>query len=161
MGISDTVGSATLNWLHSYTDTIQFIAFNASLNFTHNANEMATRACTTNDDFVAVTQPVFIDTEVNKLPFKMTQTSLVTNPNWSNSDENLHVYMIAPDGSVYLKANFNGGFYEITNKPTEIERTRLNETFNLMLMHRVCAIVPDTIYSSLSDLTTAQNRLKA
>lgn len=71
MGISDTIGSTTLNQLHSYTNLTQFIAYNASLNFTQNG-DLATRVCNASDDFLVVSKPIFVDTEVSKLPFRVT-----------------------------------------------------------------------------------------
>lgn len=105
--------------------------------------------------------PIFIDSEVSKLPWKLAQDQLVTNSLWSNTDENLNVYMLAPDGTIYQKAVFNLGFYEIKNTPAEAMRTRINETINLMVMHKNCAIIQDTPVTSFTDLTEAQNRLVA
>lgn len=73
MNTSEAEGTIILNQLQSYKNpNYQFIAYNTTLNVTH-YDGLAKWACEEKDNFVLQTEPVLVDAEVSKLPFKLRQ----------------------------------------------------------------------------------------
>lgn len=154
LGVNDTVGVTPHNHLHSYADNTMQFNLNANLTLTFNSNA-ATRLCDLKDAFTVESQTIHIDYEVTRLPAVFDQNQLANDTNllWNNMIQKVNVAMLPENlDSLYKMIPFVDFKFKIGNSEQEPNKTRLNETWYLLVMQKECATVQTSVTTTMSDL---------
>lgn len=127
----------------------------------------ASRACGVEDAFNLPNSTFKVEAALTELPFYINQSSLALNATWDNNVQQVEVFMVHENNTLYKRLPFANGKFILDNDASNPKQERNEETYSFLIVPLNCIQPAPTNVSKVDqavpsvDLTAKFNVLAA